>query len=174
MPTTIQLRCEWCGAPVVRLLASWKKTGPHAFCDRKCFSANRVIERTVAQKKADKAAYDREYRVKNRRRIKRRKAEHFQRTYDPEKAAIDRQKRMPRHIEYCRQPEYRKWKKKYDSGYRAKKHFGEFADCAELLAKLEKTVAARMTDYEIRLNQGTLNKIQKRKRALYAQTKRQR
>lgn len=161
----VTLTCETCGTPFKRELSRWLKTGPHAYCDRECAGIGRRKGKSQTQKKQDKAEYDRQYRTKNRKRLKAIKAEWFQRTYDPEKARIYRKKIMPRHVEYCRQPRYKKWKSKYDLKYRNQRKFGAFADCAVLLAKLEKTVAARMTDYEIRKSQGTINKMQNRKRA---------
>ena len=82
--------------------------------------------------KKEKAAYDREYRKKNLAWIKAKKADYFQRTYDPVKAAKERKKRMPEHVEYCRQPKYRAYKRKYDRKRRASK-FGEFAEAYEAL-----------------------------------------
>lgn len=126
--------------------------------------------KTIEQKKAEKAAYDVEYRRRNVALLKAKKAAYFQRTYDPVKAAADRKLRMPRHVEYCRHPRYKKWKRNYDRGYRAKKYFGPFAEAHVLLIDIEKEVAKRASDYEIRLQQGTLNKRQNRARALYVQT----
>jgi hypothetical protein len=60
--------------------------------------------------KAAKAAYDKLYRAKNFKRIQANHAAYFQRTYDPAEAAKTRKLRMPRHVEYCRQPRYRRYK----------------------------------------------------------------
>lgn len=69
--------------------------------------------KTIEEKIALKAAYDRDYRKKNAVRIKADHAAYFQRTYDPVKAAIERKKKMPVHVEYCRQPIYRAYKQGY-------------------------------------------------------------
>ena len=95
--------------------------------------------------KEAKAAYDREYRRKNRARLKAEKAAYFQRTYDPVKAAKERKKKMPKHVEYCRQPEYKAWKKKYDKHRRSKK-YGEFAEAHQLLVELTKEINRQMPD----------------------------
>jgi len=92
-----------------------------------------------------KARYDKEYRKKNRRRIKARAAAYFQRTYDPVKAAKERKKRMPYHVEYCRQPWYRAYKREYDKKRRARK-FGAFADAYKVLLQLMKEVKKQMPD----------------------------
>ena len=103
-------------------------------------------------KKQRKAAYDREYRKKNRAMLKAKKAAWFQRTYDPVKAAKDRKKTMPKHVEYCRQPEYKAWKKKYDKQRRSKK-YGEFAEAHALLVELLKEINKQMPDREQRYAQ---------------------
>ncbi len=95
--------------------------------------------------KEAKAEYDRKYRKKNRARIKARQAAYFQSTYDPVKAAKERQKKMPEHVEYCRRPEYKTWKKKYDRQHRLSK-YGEFAEAYALLLALEKEIREQMPD----------------------------
>jgi hypothetical protein len=169
---TVLLECDFCDAPIVRREASFAKYGPRAFCDRQCFCQWRRKNKTAGQKKAEKAAYDREYRARNAERLRKIKADYFQRTYDPVAAAVERKKTMPRHVEYCRRPEYRRKKHVYDIKRRNRLQFGPFADCAILLRDLESEIGKRMSDYEIRLQQGTLNKAQIRKRALYAKNRR--
>lgn len=95
--------------------------------------------------KEQKAAYDREYRKRNAGRIKELKAAYFQRTYDPIKAAVKRKTRAPQHLEYCRQPRYKVWKKEYDRKRRLKK-FGQFAEAYEVLRLLLKEIKQQMPD----------------------------
>ena len=95
--------------------------------------------------KAEKAVYDREYRRKNRGWLKAKQAAYFQRTYDPVQAAIERKKRMPQHVEYCRQPAYRAWKKEYDRKLRASR-FGAFADAHEVLLLLKAEIKRQEPD----------------------------
>jgi len=102
--------------------------------------------------KADKAAYDREYRAKNRDRLKVEKAAYFQRTYDPEKAAIERQKIMPRHIEYCRQPAYKKKKHLYDRR-KDVEQYGEFAEAYVAYRELMKEIRQQEPDHQERYRQ---------------------
>lgn len=162
----LTLQCEWCGATVMRTECVFLRNGPHVFCGRKCSSERRQQHKTDSQKRAAKADYDREYRAQNLRRIRRKKKAYFQRTYDPAKAAVERKKNMPRHVEYCRSPEYRKWKHRYDVKYNAKRAYGDFGESFILLKKIENEVGKRMSDYEIRLQQGTLNKRQTRTKQL--------
>jgi len=95
--------------------------------------------------KEAKAAYDRLYRKKNRALLKAKKAAYFQLTYDPKREAIERKKKMPQHVEYCRQPWYRAYKKEYDKKRRAAR-FGEFAAAYEALKDLRAEIKRQMPD----------------------------
>lgn len=100
---------------------------------------------SVETKKERKAEYDRKYRKKNKERMKRSKAEYFKRTYDPVEAAKKRKKTMPKHVEYCRQPEYKKYKRQYDKKWRSAK-FGDFAESHLALVELLKEIHRQMPD----------------------------
>lgn len=136
------------------------------YCDRTCFGLARRVERSEVERKAAKAAYDREYRAANFDRIKAEKHAWFRANYDPAKAAIERKATMSRHVEYCRRPEYRAWKAEYDRQYKARLHFNEYADAAMLLQDLEREILSQATRYEIYLVNGRFNKAQRRRRAL--------
>lgn len=134
------------------------------YCNRTCAGLRRRKTKTPEQMKEEKRLYDIEYRNKNKSMLKAKKKTYFQATYNPEKAAIERKKRMPKHLEYCRQPEYRAKKKVYDRQYRAKAMYGEFWESFLLVEDIDKEVSARMTDVEIRQVKGTLNnKLQRRR-----------
>lgn len=162
--TFIDLQCWHCGERVWKVFAQWKRSGPACYCNRTCAGYSRRKGKTRKQLKAEKKAYDVNYRAKNLATIKAKKKAHFQRTYDPVKAAIERKKTMPRHVAYCRRPEYRKKKQSYDEAHRAKKYYGPFAESVILLKNLDAEVTKRASDYEIRLATGTLNKKQNRQR----------
>lgn len=166
MRTIITLQCQWCGDPFKRRLAHFVRSGPNAYCSRECAGYGRRKEKSDAQKRAEKSEYDSQYRQEKRAIIKARKAEYFQRTYDPQKAAVERKKRMPYHVEYCRRPEYRAKKHEYDIHYNAKRAFGPFGEAFVILNQLDAAIKSRMSKYEIRIQQKTLNKSQQRKRAL--------
>jgi len=102
--------------------------------------------RTDEERRALKAEYDREYRRKNRQALKAKKAAYFQRTYDPIKAAVERKKRMPYHVEYCRSPEYRKKKKAYDHSRMHGRYKGEWIEVALILDDLQKEIRRQMPD----------------------------
>lgn len=140
-----------------------RKNAP-LFCGKVCFGLSRRQQKTKADRVEEKRLYDIQYREKNRKLLKAKKAAYFQRTYDPAQAALERKLRMPRHVEYCRRPAYRAWKRDYDRQYRAVKEYGEFADCFLLVMDIRAECLSQMSDYEIRLSKGTLNKATQRKR----------
>lgn len=96
------------------------------------------------------------------------KSAYFQRTYDPKKAAEDRKHRAKSHVEYCKQyysqPENKAKKFQYDSDRRARLKYGEFAEAYQLLLKIDRKVETLVDRVELRRRNGTLNKVQRRKR----------
>lgn len=162
-----QVICAHCSDPTMLetgAINRARKAGLPLYCSRVCFGLAHRHWKTKAQLVAEKAAYDEKYRADNAERLRVEKAAYFQATYDKEKAREVRAKRMPYHVEYCRCPEYRKWKKEYDKGHLAKKQYGEFAEAAIILNELEKEILDKATRYEIDLQNGKLNKSQNRKR----------
>jgi hypothetical protein len=112
----------------------------------------------------EKRLYDADYRRKNLRRIKAKQRAYHKRTYDPAKAAVERKRRMPWHVEYCRRPEYKAWKSKYDRRHRATKVYGPFAEAAMLTNDLDREIKQRMTTHDIKWENKTANKAQFRRR----------
>lgn len=164
----MQIECAHCGKVADKAAGAVnraRKSGSPLYCDRFCAGlARRKARKTSAQKKAEKAAYDAKYRAKNRAALKAKKAAYYAANHDREKEREYRQKRMPKHVEYCRRPEYRVKKKAYDHVYRAKKDYGPMWEIQLLTLDIRNAVLERQTDYEIRLAKGTLGKSQKRKR----------
>ena len=164
------INCAWCNR--LTYLESGainraRSANRPLYCGRECFGLSRRNEETrnkpEAQKKAEKAAYDREYKNLNAEWLKERRREYFKATYDPAKAAAERKPKMAKHVEYCRQPEYRVKKSAYDLKRRAGE-FGEFADAYMLLSDIEREISERASKYEIYSANGTLNKaLQRRK-----------
>ena len=142
------------------------KVGMRLYCDRACSSAGRrlPVQPTEAEKRSAKAEYDRQYRGRKADELRAKKAAYFRCTYDPDKAREVRKGRAPMHAEYCRRPEYRKWKQDYDRKHLAKKHYGPFAEAALILRDLEEEVSERATRIEIYQANGTINKSIKRRR----------
>lgn len=134
------------------------------YCDRACAGVARRKEQTAEEKRAAKAEYDARRRVEKAEEIRAAKRARHLATYDPAKAREHRKSRMAAHVEYCRRPEYRQWKKQYDRKYRCQREYGPFWEAATLLLDVQEEVHARATDYEIRTQNGTLNKALQRRR----------
>lgn len=143
-----------------------RKAGLAIYCGRGCAGLGRRKDtRTPEQKKADKAAYDAEYRAKNRSVLKDKKAAYYAENHDRDKERELRQNRMPQHVEYCRRPEYRAQKKVYDRKYRAEKFYGELAEAFVLTLEIRDAALEKAGgDYELRMMKGTMSKSQKRRR----------
>lgn len=138
--------------------------GLKLYCNRLCSGLGRRTGKTDAQKREEKRLYDIVYQAENREKRKAQKREYHKRTYDPEQAAIYRKSRMHKHVEYCRQPEYRAKKAAYDQK-RRDAEYGEFAEVARLTIDLNRAVKERDTNEQIKWKNGTANKSQIRKRA---------
>src|SRR5260221_2572 len=137
--------------------------GLNLYCGRGCSGFGRRQGKTDAQKREEKRLYDLEYRAKNLPTLKAKKREYHKRTYDPVEAAKVRKVRMPLHIEYCRQPAYKAWKREYDRRYRAAE-FGEFAEAYMLTIDLNREIKGRTTNAEVKYQNGCTNKSQRRER----------
>lgn len=146
------------------------RAGLNLYCGRRCSGLGRRKNKTVGQKKAEKAAYDRQRRAElgDVLLAKKRAAYRAELAADPEKVRTRqreyRRERKAAHNEYCRRPEYRKWKRQYDRQYRANRDYGPFADAFLMLQDLESELDSRASKYERSLMNGTLNKTQRRKR----------
>lgn len=162
--------CALCGC------AYWRESGAvnrserrglPLYCGRKCAGLARRSLAQPEERKEAKRLYDIALRNGARRdELLAKKRAAYRRDFDPAKHAAYRKKRMPKHVEYCRQPAYRVKKSAYDEVRRDRLTYGEFAEAAKLLRSVETEVAARATRVEIAIANGTLNKAQERKRAL--------
>jgi hypothetical protein len=162
--------CGYCLQPIFPYLGAVnraKALGAPMFCGKHCFGLFRHAitgAKTKADRVKEKQLYDAEYRAKNYQALVEKKRAYFQRTYDPVAAAKYRKKRMHKHVQYCQQPEYRKWKKDYDGKHRAKKLFGAFWESHLLLNALQTEILTRITRQEIGSINGTINKSLIRRR----------
>jgi len=173
----VEVTCPQCGDLVEKSASAVNRAcriGAPIYCTRECAGIAKRTHKTRAQRKEEKRLYDIAYRRRHLALLKAKKAERHRHTYDPVKAARERKKRMSRHVEYCRQPQYKRWKSQYDRKYRALKSFGPFAEAFLVLTELDKQINARITDYETRKENGTLNKIKSRRRQDHADTGRHR
>ncbi len=159
--------CAYCGKPTAKPVGAVtraQKIGARLYCDKACAALGRRKNKTKAQKVEEKRLYDIRYREREVEMLKIKKAARYQLIRDPAKEAIYRKLNMPRHVEYCRRPEYVAWKQEYDRQLRAKQ-YGEFAECHLLLLDLDREVNSRMSDYDVRMANGILNKKLQRRRA---------
>lgn len=162
----MRFQCSYCGKENDKPTGECnraKKFGLPLFCNRECFGLSRRQNKPKAQKVAEKRLYDLQYRANNSQMLKEKKAAYHRRTYDPAAARIERKKRMAFHVEYCRRPSYKLWKREYDRRHRAAA-YGPFADAFELTLELNREIKSRSTGYDIRQSNQTGNKAQKRKR----------
>lgn len=162
-----EIACAHCGNPSQQetgLINRAARKGAPIFCGRICSGLARREWKPDQQRKAEKAKYDRAYREEKRDLLKAKRAAHFRATYDPVKAAVDRKKTMPRHVEYCRRPEYKVKKREYDLKYRAENEFGEYAEAYIILSDIEREIDSRASRYEIYSANGTLNKALNRRK----------
>lgn len=162
----VQITCAYCGGISFKRAIDVSRAhaaGLKLFCNRECSGLGRRKNKTREQKVEEKRLYDMKYRARNLAAIKAKKHEHYKRTYDPAKAAIERKARMPSHVAYCQRPEYREYKREYDAQLRAKE-YGAFAEAYRILLHLEREILNKGTRYEIDLANGKLNKTTRRKR----------
>jgi hypothetical protein len=150
------------------------RLGLPIYCSRKCAWIGRRTNETEEEKKTYKKWYDLFIRVSmtddERDLDTLQNMVYFQLDYaqNPDKYREERQRRMPSHIEYCRQPEYRKYKKEYDEKHRAQKLFGAFWECAIILKNLDNEIDYRESKRQNKIyNKSTT----KRKRSWQKQLK---
>lgn len=164
----MKVKCSFCGCEFEKTIASYNRAilvSPNMYCSQTCTGLARRMNKTKEQKIKEKYEYDKKFREDRKDQIKIKKQEYHKKTYNKEKAALERKEKMPKHIEYCRQPEYKKYKKQYDEKYRAKKEYGDFAEVALILFKLEEELDRKSPELlQVKFQNGTLNKSQKRKR----------
>lgn len=167
----MKYRCAHCGKANDKAASHVNRAraaGLNLYCDRRCSGLGRRDGKTTAQRKEEKRLYDIQYRAKNLEWIKAKKRAHFQRTYDRKAAAEYRKQRMHLHVEYCRRPEYKAWKKEYDRKYRAKE-FGDYAEAYMLTLDLNREIKERTSRHEVKYQNGGTNKAQRRKRQAEAE-----
>ena len=163
----IDFTCNNCGAAAKKERGAYNratKRGYRNFCSRKCAGEAKKIDRCPNERKERKRIYDAEYRSKNKELLKKKKAEWRRKTYDPERAAQERKSKMAAHVEYCRRPEYKKYKKKYDKEYRARKKYGEYWESFCLLMDIKEEVLKKSNRYQVDLENNKLNKKLRRRR----------
>ena len=162
----MKYKCAHCGKTADKAAGHVNRArerGLNLYCNLRCSGLGRRRHKTKAQKREEKRLYDIVYQAENREKRLAQKREYHKRTYDPVKASEVRKKRMPLHVEYCRQPKYKAWKKGYDRKYRAAE-YGEFAEAYMLTLDLNREIKERDTNDQIKYQNGGTNKAQRRRR----------
>lgn len=165
----VEITCGYCGKTTHKSTGHYnraRKLGAGLYCSKQCSSDAKRDTRPLKEKREEKRLYDIEYRAKNKEMLKAKKADYFKRDYaeNPEKYKAIRQKRMKGHVEYCRQPKYKEYKKQYDRQYRCKKKYGPMAEAASVLIDLEQAVRVKISKYESMKERKVLNKALQRSR----------
>jgi hypothetical protein len=164
----VKFRCAHCGRTADKPAGAVNRSrsaGLRLFCDRRCSGiGRRKPPKSKAQKVEEKRLYDMEYRHLNREMLRAKKRARHLATYDPEKERVKRKARMPRHVEYCRRPEYKRWKSQYDRQYRARE-YGAFAEAFVLLLDVNREIRTRRASKYDKYEQNqTQNKALARRR----------
>jgi predicted nucleic acid-binding Zn-ribbon protein len=149
-----KINCPSCGKNAFRSVSAInraKKDGLKIYCSLKCSAIGRRKDNPKTPNnpkwKAMKAEYDRNRRKEKDEELKAQKKAAYA-IWGPKHREEERQKRkenMPKHVEYCRQPEYKEKKKDYDRKVRVEQ-YGEFAESYELLEELVKEIKHQMPD----------------------------
>lgn len=144
--------CAYCGIIFEKPTGEYNhsvKLGLNIYCNREHSNLGRRVNETEEEKKVYKQWYDlfiRASRTEDERilfSLQKMLLFHLDYKANPEKYKKERQRRMRAHVEYCRQPKYREYKKTYDEQYRAKKDYGEYWEAAIALKKLDKEIDYR-------------------------------
>lgn len=151
-------KCEQCG----KVIRPKNRVRRRRFCSLQCSGKSRRIPRTKAERVERKRLYDIEYRERLGESRKAAKRAYYQ--ANREKILAKWREQYPQKKRYMRRylktywtPEKKAEKTEYDKWFRAKK-YGEYAECQYLTVLLNKEVKSRLSNYEIRLKNGTLNK----------------
>lgn len=169
--------CAYCGIIFEKPTGEYNhsvKLGLNIYCSREHSNLGRRVNETEEEKKVYKQWYDlfiRASRTEDERMLfsfQKMLLFHLDYKANPEKYKKERQRRMPAHVEYCRQPKYKEYKKTYDEQYRAKKDYGEYWEAAIALKNLDKEIDYRESKRQNKIyNKSTT----KRKRAWQKQIK---
>lgn len=144
--------CAYCGNTAEKYIGHINrsnKLGVPLYCNKDCAGLGRRTNETDEEKKAYKQWYDlfiRESMDEDERILRSLQSLvlfHLDYRANPEKYREERQRKMPAHVEYCRNTEYKKYKRGYDEQYRAKKYYGDYWEAAIALKHLDNEIDYR-------------------------------
>lgn len=169
--SVVLVRCANCGGKKEKTISHYNratKLGASLYCSSECYTDSKRLFRTDEQKKQIKAEYDREYRKKNRLRLKEKKAAYHRKTYTYEKGVEFRERFKNRVASYKKkyyaQPENKEHKRKYDRARRCKIKFGDFWEAGSILIDLENELRGRISKGEKIVARGRSQKNSQRRR----------
>ncbi len=181
--STVTFACQHCGSDTTKTTSAYNRAmrlGRGVYCDRRCAGMARRTgtDRTSAEWRASKAAYDRERRARLGEALREKKRQAYwanhednlrrqrearaARMADPEalRAYREAQRRC-----YMR-PKYREQKRQSDRRYRAERDYGGWADAHVALMDLMDAVREREPEHHRRaIAKGNVNKKTNRQRA---------
>lgn len=164
---TMKIVCPQCKKEVDKDTGDVNRSrsiGAPVYCGRICSGLARRNNKTIEQKKEEKRLYDIGYRNGPRRQeiLDLRKA-YYKTEAGRASSKRNRDNRKQAHLEYIRTDKYRKWKHEYDQVHVAKKEYGELWESHLVLKQIIKEIEPEIK--EVKIQKGTYNKSQKRKRA---------
>ncbi len=143
--------CAYCGSETQKHSGHYNRStrlGRPMYCDQNCSGAARRLDPET--KARNLRENNRKYKAAKPEKYKAIAAAGYQRRRDPEKERQFRKANMPRHVEYCRKPEYRAKKQEYDIE-RSKREYGEYGECYRLLIELGREIRKQCPDRYERL-----------------------
>ena len=147
---TVKVRCSYCRKFFQKAVGAYnvaQRIGAPLYCTRKCAGFGRRKNRSAREKKRLKAEYDLKRRTELAEELKAKKKAAYA-IWGPlhrEEERKKRKERMPKHVEYCRQPEYKVYKSEYDKK-RKLSRFGPFAEAYKVLDQLKQEIKKQMPD----------------------------
>jgi len=147
---TVKVKCSYCRKVFWQAAGAYnlaERIGSPHYCTKKCFGLARRKNRSDKEKKRLKAEYDKKRRTELAEELRAKKKAAYA-IWGPRHREEERKKRkerMPLHVEYCRQPEYKIYKSEYDKK-RKLSRFGPFAEAYKVLEELKREIKKQMPD----------------------------
>lgn len=164
------VKCAYCSKDKELFTSQYNRAlsrGNKIYCNKKCSGLGRRDNRSIEEKKKEKAIYDKEYRIRTNKSKKQLEKYHKELKENPEKIrAIQKKHRESQKLsgyrkKYISSERYKKYKHEYDVKRQAKKSVpDEFVESLFLLRELE----AALRNSNIRDETTIRNKCQKRKK----------
>lgn len=162
--------CAHCGNPFDKVTGHVnraRKLGLNIYCNRTCSGLGRRTSKE--EKKKVKSDYDRKRRNELADILKEKAKKYNASPAGRAMQKRNRDKFKENHRQYIKSDSYRKWKHEYDQKYHARKNYGEFWEAFIVLKEIDVIIEPEKD--ECKIQKGTYNKSQKRKRLWNSQQK---